>query len=99
MSIYSINVISNEDVAKIFNFDIIDTIFTEYPEEYPKDGEYIYVRLDDDILDELAEELDWEIEHGGSDNSISRISNSIHFVEGMRNHYGLDVEVLVHYYT
>jgi hypothetical protein len=36
--------------------------------------------------------------HGGPDNSISRISNSIHFIEGMRNHYGLDVEVLVHYY-
>ena len=95
MSIYSINVIANEDVAKIFNFDITDTTFAWGRE----DGEYIYVRLDDDILDELAEELDWEIEHGGSDNSISRISNSIHFVEGMRNHYGLDVEVLVHYYV
>lgn len=95
MSIYSINVIANEDVAKIFNFDITDTTFAYTPE----DGEYIYVRLDDDMLDELAEELDWEIEHGGPDNSISRISNSIHFIEGMRNHYGLDVEVLVHYYT
>ena len=96
MSIYSINVIANEDMAKIFNFDITDTVFTY---DLPADGGYIYVRLDDDMLDELAEELDWEIEHGGSDNSISRISNSIHFVEGMRNHYGLDVEVLVHYYT
>ena len=96
MSIYSINVIANEDVAKIFNFDITDTVFTY---DLPEDGEYIYVRLDDDILDELADELDWEIKSDGSDNSIAQISNSIHFIEGMRNHYGLDVEVLVHYYT
>ena len=96
MSIYSINVISNEDVIDAFGFSITETTFAHDP---PADGEYIYVRLDDDMLDELAEELEWEIEHGGSDNSISRISNSIHFVEGMRNHYGLDVEVLVHYYV
>lgn len=96
MSIYSINVISNKDMAKIFNFGITDTVFTY---ELPEDGAYIYVRLDDDMLDELAEELEWEIKSDGSDNSIAQISNSIHFVEGMRNHYGLDVEVLVHYYV
>ena len=95
MSIYSINVIANENMAKIFNFDITDTVFTYDP---PADGEYIYVRLDDDMLDELAEELEWETEHG-DDIYAKRLYNSIHFVEGMRNHYGLDVEVLVHYYT
>ena len=93
MSIYSINVISNEDVIDIFGFSITETTFAHYPE----DGVYIYVRLDDDMLDELAEELEWETEHG-DDIYAKRLYNSIHFIEGMRNHYGLDVEVLVHYY-
>lgn len=93
MSIYSINVIANEDVIDTFGFSIAETTFVHNPE----DGEYIYVRLDDDMLDELAEELEWEIEHG-DDVYAKRLHNSIHFIEGMRNHYGLDVEVLVHYY-
>ena len=95
MSIYSINVISNEDVMNTFDFSITETTFTYGPE----DGEYIYVRLDDDMLDELMEELEWEIIEHGDDIYIKRLYNSIHFIEGMRNHYGLDVEVLVHYYT
>lgn len=95
MSIYSINVISNEDVVNTFGFSITETTFIY---DDPEDGGYIYVRLDDDMLDELAEELEWEIEHG-DDIYAKRISNSIHFIEGMRNHYGLDVEILVHYYV
>lgn len=94
MSIYSINVISNEDVIDTFGFSITETTFVHDPE----DGEYIYVRLDDDMLDELAEELEWENEHG-DDVYAKRLYSSIFFIENMRNHYGLDVEVLVHYYT
>ena len=94
MSIYSVNVISNEDVIDIFGFSITETTLAHDPE----DGEYIYVRLDDDILDELAEELNWEMEHG-DEIYAKRLYNSIFFVENMRNHYGLDVEVLVHYYV
>lgn len=94
MSIYSISVITNEDVIDTFGFSITETTFAHDPE----DGEYIYVHLDDDMLDELAEELKWEIEHG-DDVYAKRLHSSIHFVEGMRNHYGLDVEVLVHFYV
>jgi hypothetical protein len=94
MSIYSINVIANEDVINTFGFSITETTLVHNPE----DGEYIYVRLDDDMLDELAEELEWETEHG-DDIYAKRLYSSIFFIENMRNHYGLDVEVLVHYYT
>lgn len=81
--------INCEDIEKLCGFHWQDCEFTQMI----KNGTYVSLYLDDNALEELAEDIEWEI--GKNQMRLQRLLNQKTLIIKLRNNYRIKDKILV----